>query len=138
VSGKESIRVRGAIPLEELRRAAASAHAPYSGFRVGAIIEDNDGRLHSGCNVECASLGLSLCAERSALGIAIAAGATGFRRVWIYTPTPAPTPPCGACREALLRVAPELEVMLVCDGSAVTRTSITRLLPRHDSRPEDR
>jgi len=85
--------------------------------------------LHVGCNVECASIGLSLCAERAALGLALARGARSFRRLWIYTPTAKPTPPCGGCRELLSKIAPELRVILVCDGPAVKRTEMTRLLP---------
>lgn len=117
------------IPMDELRRAAGCAYAPYSGFRVGAVIEDEKGVLHAGCNVECASIGLSLCAERAALGRAIAQGVTQFRRLWIYTPTPAPTRPCGACREMLSRLAPGIAVFLLCDGPVVERAALSRLLP---------
>lgn len=111
------------------RRAAGNAHAPYSGFRVGAVLEDSDGGLHPGCNVECASFGLSICAERTALAAAIARGRRRFRRIWIYTPTADPTPPCGACREMLSVFAPEIEVVLLCDRASAQTVSLRRLLP---------
>ncbi len=111
------------------REAAARAHAPYSGFRVGAVLEDEEGNLHAGCNLESASIGLSLCAERAALAIARAHGARGFRRLWIYTATERPTPPCGACRELLMREAPEIRVILLCDSAGRRSFPLRRLLP---------
>jgi cytidine deaminase len=112
------------------REIASRAHAPYSGFRVGAVLEDRRENLYGGCNVECASIGLSLCAERGALAIALSRGAGPFKRLWIYTPTEEPTRPCGACREMLLRCAGDMEVVLVCDGGSSVRTRLSRLLPR--------
>ena len=112
-----------------VREIASRAHAPYSGFRVGAVLEDLDGNLHAGCNVESASIGLSLCAERAALAAAWSCGMRSFKRVWIYTPTPEPTRPCGACREMLLRCAGDMGVILLCDGESVERTRLARLLP---------
>ena len=116
-------------PEEMARRASERAYAPYSGFRVGAVLEDGNGRLHAGCNVECASIGLSLCAERVALGAALASGAKEFRRLWIYTPTRRPTPPCGACRELLRRFADDLPIIALCEGDAVLRAQLSDLLP---------
>lgn len=112
-----------------VRQVAARAHAPYSGFRVGAVLEDTKGNLHAGCNVESASIGLSLCAERAALAAAWSSGARAFRRLWVYTPTPKPTRPCGACREMLQRCGGDMEVILLCDGRAARRTRLARLLP---------
>jgi len=117
-------------PAAMAREAARHAYAPYSGFRVGAVLEDGVGRLHEGCNVECASIGLSMCAERNALGRAITNGGRGFRRIWIYTPTATLTPPCGACREILADRAPGIEVVLLCDEAAERRIPLGRLLPR--------
>ena len=85
-------------PIDRALRASRRAYAPYSRFRVGAVLEDGRGRLYEGCNLECASLGMSVCAERTALGVAWTDGARSFRRIWIYTPTPRATVPCGACR----------------------------------------
>lgn len=115
---------------------AAHAHAPYSGFRVGAVLEDIEGNLHAGCNLESASIGLSLCAERAALAAAWATGARAFRRLWVYTPTAEPTRPCGACREMLLRCGRDMEVILLCDGKRAQRTRLARLLP--GSEPSNR
>jgi cytidine deaminase len=79
--------------------------------------------------VECASLGLSLCAERVALGAAVAGGAKRFKRLWIYTPTRRPTPPCGACRELLSRFSDDLSIIMLCDGNARARARLRTLLP---------
>ena len=116
-------------PANLAKLAAGRAHAPYSGFRVGAVLEDDEGRLYAGCNVECASLGLSLCAERVALGAAIAGGARRFKRLWIYTPTQRPTPPCGACRELLARFSDDLSIIMLSDGDSPRRARLGGLLP---------
>jgi cytidine deaminase len=120
---------REGTPAAVARRAAGHAHAPYSGFRVGAVLEDEQGGLHVGCNVECSSIGLSLCAERAALGAAITDGARRFTRLWIYTPTRVPTPPCGACREMLARFSEDLSIILLCDGGGPSRARLGALLP---------
>jgi cytidine deaminase len=116
-------------PAELAMWAAGRAHAPYSGFRVGAVLEDEEGLLHAGCNLEIASIGLSLCAERVALGAAVACGAMRFTRLWIYTPTRVPTPPCGACREMLTRFSDNLSVIMLCDRGAPHRARLNALLP---------
>ncbi|MBD3161901.1 MAG: cytidine deaminase [Candidatus Eisenbacteria bacterium] len=117
-------------PLDRARRAAARAFVPYSRFRVGAVLEDERGRRYDGCNLECASLGLSVCAERVALGIARTDGARRFRRLWIYTPTRIPTAPCGACRELLARYAPGIDIHLLSDRGRSKKLRLERLLPR--------
>lgn len=120
---------REAEARAECARVASLAHAPYSGFRVGAVLEDGEGRLHAGCNLESASFGLSLCAERAALAIARARGAGSFTRIWIYTPTAETTPPCGACRELLAALAPGIRVILLCDSAERQSFRLDRLLP---------
>lgn len=109
---------------EEALEAMEAAYAPYSGFHVGAVLEADDGRRFRGCNVENASYPVGICAERVALGSAIAAGARRFRRIAIAASGPRPTPPCGMCRQALAEFGAELEVISVTrDG----RRSVWRL-----------
>jgi cytidine deaminase len=110
------------------RAAGANAHAPYSRFHVGAAIEAADGRVFAGCNVECASYGLTICAERMALGAAVAAGARALRRVVVTTDVDPPAAPCGACRQLLAEFGLDTEVVAV--GPAGERRWILRdLLP---------
>ena len=91
----------------------ANAFAPFSNFRVGAAIEDADGRIHTGCNVENATYGLTLCAERVAVFKAISEGVRKFRRVAVAADTDILTPPCGACRQILWEFCGDVEIVLV-------------------------
>ncbi len=110
------------------REAQARAYAPYSGFRVGAALEANDGTIYLGCNVENASYGLAICAERSALVAAVTAGATAFRRLAVATDAEPPASPCGACRQMLAEFGTDLAVTAV--GPSTTRTwTLDELLP---------
>jgi cytidine deaminase len=93
--------------------ARENAFAPYSKFRVGAAIEDSEGRIHTGCNVENATYGLTVCAERVAVFKAISEGVRKFRRVAIAADTDALTPPCGACRQILWEFCGDVEIVLV-------------------------
>ena len=101
---------------DDLLRAACDArlrsHSPYSRFRVGAALLCRNGRVVTGTNVENASLGLSMCAERVAVGRAIAEGEREFVAIAICADGRAPTPPCGACRQVLLEFGGDLEVIL--------------------------
>lgn len=115
--------------VEAAREAAARAYCPYSQFRVGAAVLTAEGGIVAGCNVENASYGLTICAERNAVFSAVAKGTTAIVAVLVYTPTATPTAPCGACRQVLNEFGPEAEVFSVCDGQDVLRTTVARLLP---------
>ncbi len=99
--------------LDAARAAQRSAHAPYSRFRVGAALEAEDGAIYRGCNVENASYGLTICAERSALAAAVTAGARRFRRIVVASDSDPPASPCGACRQMLAEFGLALEVRAV-------------------------
>ena len=110
------------------RDAMRNAWAPYSEFRVGAAIEAADGRVFVGCNVESASYGLTICAERMALGAAVAAGARSLRRVAVTTEVEPPAAPCGACRQLLAEFGLDLEV-IAAGPSSERRWTLAALLP---------
>ena len=94
------------------RRARRRALARFSGFKVGAALEAADGTIITGCNIENATYGLTMCAERVAMFKALSEGYTKFRRVAVVADTDAPTPPCGPCRQILWEFGGELEVVL--------------------------
>jgi cytidine deaminase len=116
--------------IDRARRAAAHAYAPASGFTVGAAILSDDGRVFSGCNVENASYGLTICAERNAAFHAVAEGARAFAAIAIWTPLREPAAPCGACRQVLAEFGPRMRVVLAGSGSERVDTTLTELLPR--------
>jgi cytidine deaminase len=113
------------------RRAAGHAYCPYSRFPVGAAVLTDRGEIFSGCNVENASYGLTICAERNAVFQAVAQGQGPLviRAVVVYTPTPEPTAPCGACRQVINEFGPDAEVLSRCNGPAVRSDRLGALLP---------
>jgi cytidine deaminase len=110
--------------------ARASAHAPFSQFRVGAALEDRSGRVYTGCNIESASYGLTLCAERVACFKAVSEGARAFARIAVAADTENLTPPCGACRQILWEFCGDIEVALVNPGGRTETVRLKDLLPR--------
>ena len=111
------------------RRARRNAHASFSGFKVGAALETADGTIVTGCNVENATYGLTICAERVAMFKAISDGHRKFRRVAVVADTEAPTPPCGACRQILWEFGGDLEVILANLRRETGRHRLKDLLP---------
>ena len=115
--------------LEKAARAAAtSAYAPYSKFRVGAAVLAGSGKIYPGCNVENASYGLCNCAERTAIFSATAAGERKVQAVVVYTPTPAPTMPCGACRQVINEFGSQSIVISICDSAQRIASTLPTLL----------
>jgi cytidine deaminase len=111
------------------RNASEQAYCPYSKFRVGAAVLSDDGQIFSGCNVENASYGLTICAERNAVFQMAAQGRRVIRAVAIYTPTPVPTAPCGGCRQVINEFGPDALIVSVCDGLGILRKKLSELLP---------
>lgn len=121
------------VDWEALAAAATAArekaYAPYSGYQVGAAILGASGRMFVGGNVENASYGLCLCAERSAVAQMIAAGERTPVAVAVATSGPEPGPPCGLCRQTLAEFATALPIALVVGGTIAKRTSLEELFP---------
>ena len=120
--------------MTELLAAALAArqhaHAPYSHFQVGAALEDSTGRIHTGCNIENATFGLTLCAERVAVFKAMSEGAREFRRIAVAADTDNLTPPCGACRQILWEFCGDLEITLVNPRGRSETMRMKDLFPR--------
>ena len=113
------------------RAAAERAYCPYSRFPVGAAVLTGTGEICAGCNVENASYGLTICAERNAIFQAVAQGRgpLSIVAVVVYTPTATPTAPCGACRQVINEFGPDARVISVCDGPVSLESSLGILLP---------
>lgn len=116
--------------LDMALRAQARAWAPYSGFPVGAAVLSGNGAMFPGCNVESASYGATICAERSAVVGAVSAGETAIRAVVVVTPTPEPSTPCGICRQLMAEFGPDVRVFAASSVSEVVLvTTLGELLP---------
>ena len=112
-------------------RARDNALAPFSGFKVGAAIETSSGRIFTGCNIENASFGLTVCAERVALLKALSEGEREFKRIAVTTDADTPATPCGACRQLLWEYCGNIPMLLhTIRGSATLTIPLAELLPR--------
>jgi len=111
------------------REAAKASYAPYSKFAVGAAVLTASGEIFSGCNVENASYGLAICAERTAVFAAVTAGQRVIKAVAVHTSTASPTMPCGACRQVINEFGPDATVIGVCDSRRRTTTTLRALQP---------
>ena len=109
--------------------ARTRAHAQYSGFKVGAALETVDGLAITGCNIENASYGLTLCAERVALVKALSEGEEIFTRIVVVADTEKPTPPCGPCRQLLWEYCGDIDVILANPAGVTARYRLSALLP---------
>jgi cytidine deaminase len=107
-----------------------NAHATFSNFKVGAAVEDDTGRIHTGCNVENATYGLTVCAERIAIFKAISEGARRFTRVAVVADTDTLTPPCGACRQILWEFCGDVEIVLANLAGKTETLRLGTLFPR--------
>jgi cytidine deaminase len=116
--------------IEAALHARENAHAPFSKFKVGAALEDDAGRIHTGCNVENATYGLTLCAERVAVFKAISEGARKFRRIAVAADSDKLTPPCGACRQILWEFCGDIEVILANPRGKTEMLRLRDLFPR--------
>jgi len=119
---------------EDLAGAALSAReralAPFSKFRVGAALEDDTGEVYTGCNIENATYGLTMCAERVAVFKAVSEGARRFRRIAVAADTETLTPPCGACRQILWEFCGDIEILLCNPRGKSESLRLKDLLPR--------
>jgi cytidine deaminase len=111
-------------------QARENAFAPYSKFKVGAALEDADGRIHTGCNIENATYGLTVCAERVAVLKAVSEGVRRFRRLAVAADTDALTPPCGACRQILWEFCGDIEIVLSNPRGRSETCRLKDLFPR--------
>lgn len=119
---------------QELIDAAADvrerAYAPYSNFKVGAAVETDDGDIYTGCNVESASYGLTVCAERVAIWKGISRGVTKFGRIAVVVDTEELTPPCGVCRQIIWEFCGDVPVILSNLHGKSETIQMSELLPR--------
>jgi cytidine deaminase len=115
---------------EAARAVRERAHAPYSGFKVGAAIEDENGRVFTGCNVENATYGLSVCAEHVAVLKAISEGAAKLKRVAVVADSDTLTPPCGACRQILWEFCGNIELTMANIAGRQETISMEQIFPR--------
>jgi cytidine deaminase len=115
--------------IQEALAARLNAHAPYSNFRVGAALETAGGRVYRGCNVENATYGLTVCAERVALWKAISEGEREFARIAVTSDSPKLITPCGACRQLLWEFGGDLEVVLATPSGLRETRRLKDLLP---------
>jgi len=130
-----SIDLASATPLDDAALVAAAvearerAHARFSNFKVGAALETDTGDVVTGCNVENATYGLTMCAERVALYKALSDGKNVFTRIAVVADTDDPTPPCGSCRQLLWEYCGDIEVILANLSSVKKRLRLSALLP---------
>lgn len=115
--------------IEQAKIAMGNAYAPYSKVKVGAALLDKSGQIFLGCNVENASYGLTICAERTAVGCAITSGSHDFTAIAIVNSTDTVFSPCGACCQVLAEFSDKIQVIMVSKTGEIVRSDIKSLLP---------
>jgi cytidine deaminase len=116
--------------IQQARKVREYAHAPYSNFKVGAALQASDGRVFAGCNVENATYGLTICAERVAIFKAVSEGVSAFSKIVIVAATNDLTPPCGACRQMIWEFCGDIPVILVNLEGKMECFQMAELFPR--------
>lgn len=116
--------------IEAAKQARENAHAPYSNFRVGAALRSASGRIFGGCNVENATYGLTMCAERVAIFKAVSEGERGFSAIAVVTETEVLTPPCGACRQLIWEFCGDIPVNMANLKGKIEVIQMKELFPR--------
>ena len=115
--------------IQEALKAKQFAQAPFSNFKVGAVLVTTDNRIYRGCNIETSSFGLTICAERVAIFKAISEGEKEFKSIFIASDSERFTPPCGACRQVLWELAGDIDVFMINRLGEYQKTSMKELLP---------
>ena len=115
--------------VSHARAAKRFSHSPYSKFRVGAAVLTSSGKVYTGCNIENSSYGLTVCAERTALFKAVSEGETSFEAIAITSDEKDATPPCGACRQVIMDLAGDIDVILSTKNGKLKTLKVTELLP---------
>ena len=116
--------------IEVAKQARENSHAPFSRFRVGAAVQTKDGKIYSGCNVESASYGLTVCAERVAIWKAVSEGEKDFEQFAVVADTETLTPPCGACRQIIWEFCGDIPITFANLKGDVETIQMKELLPR--------
>ena len=116
--------------IEAAKQARENAHAPYSNFRVGAALRSTSGRIFGGCNVENATYGLTMCAERVAIFKAVSEGERGFSAIAVVTDTDVLTPPCGACRQLIWEFCGDIPVSMANLKGKIELVQMKELFPK--------
>ncbi len=124
------------ILIENAKKVMKNAYSPYSNVKVGAALLADSGEIFTGCNVENASYGLTICAERVAIGCAISSGDREFDTLAIVNSTERNFTPCGACCQVLAEFAPELKLILVNSKGDIKRTDLKTIFPESFSLKE--
>lgn len=116
--------------IEAARDVRERAYAPYSNFKVGAALRTRNGKIYTGCNVESASYGLTVCAERVAIWKAVSEGETEFVEIAVVAGTEELTPPCGVCRQIIWEFCHDIPVILANPKGKTEKVQMSELLPR--------